>query len=283
VTVEHDHTAQIDGRTVALDPRVSEKDAVSYVRAILPPPVRVARTVNLDFAGSARGSLLDSGGRGTGLTHRLPGTGSELAARDPNLRLFPDRHALELTTTRSDLNTQDMLPTGEYLGFRLADLGFTGKEDFEISTLIADIPGLKVVGQFGLYAGARSNKNIRGGLIRRPDPASYRLFLVNNPDGNDTDIDEIGLINIGDDLRLTLRRLSARYSLELENLTRNSSSTLEIARTAFLDDEKDLYAGLFGANTQSDHRETLTIRELKVTVWTTKPQSPTMPQTATKN
>lgn len=106
---------------------------------------------------------------------------------------------------------------------------------------------------------------------------------MNNPDGNDTDIDEIGLITIGDDLRLTLRRVSGRYSLELENLTRNSSSTLEIAHAAFLDDEKELHAGLFGANTQSDHRETLTIRELKVTVWTTKPASPTMAQRATKN
>ncbi len=62
------------------------------------------------------------------------------------------------------------MPTGEYLGFRLADLGFTGKEDFDISASIPNIPGLKVVGQFGVYAGSKSSKNIRGGLIRRPDP-----------------------------------------------------------------------------------------------------------------
>ncbi len=60
---------------------VSEKDTVSYVRAILPPPVRVARTVNLDFASPARGTVLDVLGRGTGLTHRLPGTGSALPQR----------------------------------------------------------------------------------------------------------------------------------------------------------------------------------------------------------
>ena len=36
VTIHQDQTAQIDGRTVALDPRISEKDTVSYVRAILP-------------------------------------------------------------------------------------------------------------------------------------------------------------------------------------------------------------------------------------------------------
>ena len=33
----------------------------------------------------------------------------------------------------------------------------------------------------------------------------------------------------GDDLRLTLRRNGGRYSLVVNNLTRNSSSTLEIA------------------------------------------------------
>ena len=74
----------------------------------------------------------------------------------------------------------------------------------------------------------------------------------------------------GDDLRLTLRRLGGRYSLVVDNLTRNSSSTLEIAHPAFLDHENDLHVGLFGANTQSDLRKTLTIRELKVTVWTTQ-------------
>src|SRR5262249_57295647 len=132
-----------------------------------------------------------------------------------------------------------------------------------ISALIPNIPGLKVVGQFGLYAGSQSNTNIRGGLIRRPDPDTYRLFLVTNVNGDDTDIDEIGLINVGDDLRLTLRRVSGRYSVQVDNQTRLSSSTLEIAHTTFLDAEKELHAGLFGANTQSDHRETLTIREVK--------------------
>ena len=51
--------------------------------------------------------------------------------------------------------------------FGLAELGFTGREDFEISATIPDIPGLKEVGQFGLYAGSQSDTNIRGGLISR--------------------------------------------------------------------------------------------------------------------
>jgi hypothetical protein len=225
--------------------------------------------------------MLDAGGQGTGLAIRLPGTGAALPARDPNLRLRSDNKALELTTTRSDLNTQEHMPTGEYIGFRLADLGFTGTEDFEVSATIPNIPGLRVVGQFGLYAGTSSDANIRGGLIRRPAPDSYHQFLVNNCMGIDDDINEIGLITTGDDLRLTLRRQSGRYSLIVDNLTRNSSSALEIAHPAFLDAEKDMYAGLFGANTQSDLSKTLTIREVKVTVWTKKQENPTIVQNRT--
>jgi hypothetical protein len=288
VTVHQDQKAQIDGRTVALDFSITSDDDRKYVRAIVPPPVRTPRTLHLDFSRAVAGTLLDAQGRGIGLTRRLPGTGSELPERDPNLRLCPDRLALELTTTRSDLNTQHCLATGEYLGVRLAELGFTGKEDFEISATIPDIPGLKEVGQFGLYAGLRSDTNIRGGLISRsgaahsPKPDVFRMFLVNNSKGIDTDIYEVGLMTTGDDLRLTLRRLGGRYSLVVENLTGNSSSTLEIAHPAFLDRENDLYAGLFGANTQSDLVKTLTIRELKVTVWTTQAENSTMVQDATR-
>ncbi len=276
VTIRPNQTAQIDERTVELDSRDDRDQSVNYVRAILPPPVLTPRSLRLDFTRPVPGTLLDAEGRGIGLTRRLPGTGSELPDRDPNLRLRPDRRALELTTTRSDLNTQDQMPTGEYLGFRLADLGFTGKEDFEISAKIPNIPGLKVVGQFGLYAGSRSDQSIRGGLISRHPPDSYRLFLVNNSDGKDHDIYEVGLMTTGDDLRLTLKRTGGHYSLLVDNLTRKSSSTLEIPHPAFLDVQTDLYAGLFAANTQSDLRKTLTISEVKATVWTSQPESPTI-------
>jgi len=278
ITIHQNQTAQIDGHTVALKSTVTEKDTIRYVRAIVPPPVLKARLLHLDFTQPAGAGILDVNGQKIGLTHRLPGTGSALPLADSNLRLRSDRNALELTTTRSDINTQERMSIGEYVGFRLADLGFTGKEDFEISATIPNIPGLKVVGQFGLYAGSRSDKNIRGGLISWPEPDTYRLFLVNNSNGIDTDLYEVGLMTSGDDLRLTLRRIGGRYSLVVDNLTRKSSSTLTIAHPAFLDGDSDLYAGLFGANTQSDLCKTLTIREVRATVWTTLPDNPTIVQ-----
>jgi hypothetical protein len=288
VTVHEDQSAQIDGHSVALESAELGVSDKKYVRSITLPPVRTPRVLRLDFTRPVAGTLLDLEGRGIGLNDRLPGTGADLPERDPNLRLRPDRRALELTTTRSDLNTQERLATGEYIGVRLSELGFTGLEDFEISATIPDIPGLKEVGQFGLYAGSRSDANIRGGLISRggvdESPLSYvfRLFLVNNEKGIDADIYEVGLITTGDDLRITLRRTGGRFSLVVDNLTRNSSSSLKIPHPAFLDQERDLHVGFFGANTQSDLRKTLTIRELAVTVWTTQVENPTIAHSAVR-
>src|SRR5262249_20662372 len=54
-----------------------------FVRAILPPPVVRPRTHRLTFDRPADGGLRAADGSGTGLTHRLPGTGETLPERDP--------------------------------------------------------------------------------------------------------------------------------------------------------------------------------------------------------
>lgn len=274
VTLREHQVARIDGRTVDLRPVDAGADPARYVRAIEPPPVVTPKGRSLDFARAVPGTIHDAGGRGVGFTHRLPGTGSDLPADDANLALMPDRGALALTTTRSDINTQVGMPTGEYLGVRLADFGFTGPEDFAVSALIPQIPGLASVGQFGLYAGSRSDKVIRGGLISWPEPDRYLQFLVNNDGGKDSDLYEVGLVTTGDDLKITLRRIGGRYSLVVENLTKHRSSTLAIAHPAFLDGERGLHVGLFGANAQSDVRKTLTIKQFDVKVWTVSPAKP---------
>ena len=267
--------ALIDDRVVAIQPPGDARNE-KFTRAIEPPPVIRPRKLKLDFSKPVENTLLDVNGLGIGLTRRLPGTGSALEAQDANLRLNPEARALELTTTRSDLNKQAGVKVGEYLGFQLSDLGFTGREDFTISVEMPDIPGLEVVGQFGLYAGASGSRAIRGGVLRQKD-GSYSLFLVNNENGSDRDIHEVGLTHTGDHVRFTLQRERGRYSLLAENLTLKSSSRLAIAHPAFLDPEKDLYLGIFGANTQSDVRKTLKIKEVEVTVFTEAPSRPSEP------
>jgi hypothetical protein len=266
-----DQVALIAGKSIEIEnPAVRGEDSSRFVRTIDPPRVIVPRSLELDFSNPRPDTLRDAAGLGIGLTHRLPGTGSSLPQLDPNLRLDPAARALRLTTTRSDINQQTNLAAGEYLGVRLADLGFTGVEDFEVSATIPEIPGLEQVGQFGLYVGTRSNSNIRGGLISQNERDQYRLFLVNNDGGTDADIHEIGVMNTGEDLKLTLRRRRGRYTLVVENQTRQSSSTLSIAHRPFLDGAVDLYVGVFGANTQSDVSKTLTIRKISATVLSSK-------------
>ncbi|QEH34260.1 FecR protein [Aquisphaera giovannonii] len=262
-----DQAARLD-RQRAVVATEAPTAAQPFIRSIVPPSLIVPRSDALDFARLVQGSLLDRTGNGTGLTHRLPGTGTALPARDPNLRIDTAERALWLTTTRSDLNTQDGMPGGEYLGFRLADLGLARDEDFEVGATFSQIPGLRPVGQFGLYAGADSRASIRGGLISRQEQDRYNLFLVNNKSGIDQDLNEVGLMTRGQDLRLTLRRFGGRYSLLVENLSRGSSNTLTVKHPDYLDGAADLYVGVFGANPQTEVSRTLTIKGLKATVWT---------------
>jgi hypothetical protein len=268
LNLTRDQSARLDAAGVALLPA---PEVGRYVRAIAPPPVIVPRSVTLDFRSAVADTLHDAEGHGTGLTHRLPGTGSALAARDANLRLDPEKGQLELTTTDTDINRQVKLQQGEYLGLRLSDLGFTGKEDFAVTAVIPNIPALKFIGQFGLYAGTKSDRNIRGGVIAQKDEGEYKQFFVNNNGGRDTDSHFVGLVKMGDDLRLTLRRTSGKFALTVENQTTGSASTLSIRHPDFLDAERDLYVGLFGANTRSEVRKTLVIKELTATVWTSAP------------
>jgi ferric-dicitrate binding protein FerR (iron transport regulator) len=271
LSLTRDQAASISAGTVRqVEPTVR---GWGFVRAIVPPPAIVPCTQCLAFAAPYQDGLRDATGAFTGLTHRLPGTGGRLPAHDPNLRHNVAKGHLELTTTNSDLNRQFQLHHGEYLGVRLKDFGFTGREEFAVSVTLLDIPALEFIGQFGLYAGANRAKNIRGGLIssKRKEPGQYTQFLVNNQRGRDADIYRVGLLATGTDLRLTLKRTAGKYALTVENLTNGSASTLTIRHPAFLDGERDLYAGLFGANTRSEVRRTLVIKEFRATVWTLSP------------
>jgi ferric-dicitrate binding protein FerR (iron transport regulator) len=231
-------------------------------------PIIVPRELKLFFREPIDHTLLDAKGRGTGLTHRLPGTGRRLKKNDDNLFLNQAAGQLELTTTNSDLNTQFQLDQGEYVGIKLSDLGFTGAEDFALTVVVPNIPALERVGQFGLFAGPRSDGSIRGGLLSSKEPEQYRQFLVRNQAGNDAPPHFVGLAASGDDLRLTLRREGKLYSLTVENLTTNHSTSLTMPQPVSLEGERDLCVGFFGANTQSELRRTIVLKEFRATVWT---------------
>jgi hypothetical protein len=144
-------------------------------------------------------------------------------------------------------------------------------ENFALTVVVPNIPALQRVGQFGLYAGVRSDRNIRGGLLSRKEPEQYRQFLVQNQAGNDAPPHYVGLTTPGDDLRLTLRREEKQFSLTVENLTTGNSTILTMPQPTYLEGQRDIYVGFFGANTQSEIRRTLILKEFKATVWTVRP------------
>jgi hypothetical protein len=272
VSVRERQLALLDVNGVSFQPGAPETDR--FVREIVPPPVIVPRTLALDFRHAVEGTLRDEAGLGTGLTHRLPGTGQDLPAPDTNLRLNREAGRLELTTAENDLNRQYRLAQGEYPGVRLADLGFTGKEDFAVTAVVSNIPTLETADQVGLYAGVKSDRNIRGGLLRpgeRKGEGPARQLLVQNDGGPDSHLHMVGLVSVGADLRLTLQRVGGKYSLMIENYTADGSSTLAIPHPKFLDGERDLYVGLFGATPWRNKPRTLFVKEFKATVWALSP------------
>lgn len=268
VSVRESQTVRIGSAGIVFSPAT---DTSRYVRVIVPTPIIVPRTRTLNFRKSAEGTLTDKSGLGTGFTHRLPGTGSSLAERDPNLQLLPVAGQFRLTTTQSDLNGQEKLGQGEYIGIRLTDLGFTGSEDFAVTAEFTNAPALEEVDQFGLYAGSRSDCHIRGGLIR---PGGKRgigdstEFFVQNDGGTDTNLSMIGLVRPGNKIAMTLRRVGGKYSFSVEDLATAVVTEVSMRHPDFLDRETDLHVGLFGATPWRMYPRTILVEKFSATVWT---------------
>jgi len=228
---------------------------------------RMPRSQSLDFIEAIAGTISDESGLGTGLTHRLPGTGDRLPKHDPFLRLIPSSSCLEVTATSSDLNTQYQVERAQFPGIRLADLGFTGKEDFEITVTVSDIPVLEFVGQFGVYVGSSSQWAVRGGLVSQREQTTFRQFLVNTREGRDKDAYFVGLGSAGDDMRITLARRQGKYTMGVENRTSGATSTLEIRHPEFLDGRSDLVAGIFACDPRGKDSQAIRFGHINVTVW----------------
>jgi hypothetical protein len=97
---------------------------------------------------------------------------------------------------------------------------------------------------------------------------------VINRNGDDSRPYKVGLFETGTDLRITLRREAGTFTLTVANLTTAEASTVTARHPPFPDAERDLYVGVFGANTQSEVRRTLVLKEFRATVWTFPPPGP---------
>ncbi|HEY7097982.1 MAG TPA: hypothetical protein VH437_14745 [Terriglobales bacterium] len=224
------------------------------------------QTLALDFSSAVPGTIQDISGNGTGLTDRLPGTGSGLLTDDTNLALDTTDGLLTILSTNSDLNGQRDLDTGEYLGTSLASLGFTGHGNFRVKARFVNIQYAEDFDQFGLYVGADSSHVFRCGWGHIFGPAT--LMTINNG-GFDSGggYGSQFVPAVGDTIVLTLFRQGANFGVTIHNLTHpGRSGVLTIPQPSFLNHYTNLYVGVFAANAGNGNVKTMTVDQYLVKV-----------------
>ncbi len=139
-----------------------------------------ASTLSLTFTNSG-GTILDRNGVGTGLTARMPGTGSDVSANDTNLTLNTAAGVLTLhTSPGADFNGQAGMSNATVVGLNLSSLGFHGTNDFVATANFINITNrLLNPDQLCLVVGTDSSNLVRGGFI------NFSQFHATNTDANE--------------------------------------------------------------------------------------------------
>lgn len=247
--------------------RIGNFFSLALVLAISLGAANAQSSLSLNFNTAIPGTIMDSAGNGTGLTDRLPGTGSDLLADDSNMALDTDAGVLTILSTDSDLNQQRNLATGEYLGTSLASLGFTGDgNNFTVRALFNNIQYAESFDQFGLYVGTDSLHVFRGGWLW--DSRAF-AFTTDHLGNSDFALATSGPLapDVGDTVMLTLSRNNAHYSFTITNLTHPAKSgVIPLSQPRYLAGATNLYVGVFAANADNPIPRTLVVTDYAVTV-----------------
>jgi beta-xylosidase len=245
--------------TAAADPRQTH-----YTFTLTARSANVVRRVNLAFDASASAGIQDAAGQFTGFTARLPGTGSALPAFDPNLRLDTAEGVLELVTTQSDFNGQGGLSIASVPGIALADLGFTGTEDFSVNVVFRPLLTLQFIDQVGLYVGSHSNLLTRADTIVFGAPEFHSAHTQN---GFDYDGRFFGFgLNAADGMAITIGREGGVWRYVIDGREWNPLSA-----PAFLDGRADLIAGVFAVTPLNSTPKTIEVESYSLVVATNEP------------
>jgi beta-xylosidase len=253
---------EVSIRAVKTDP--ADPDEVLYTFTLTATSSTVVRRMDLDFATAGAAGLRDANGVFTGLTTRLPGTGSALPELDPNLRLDAGSGVLALSTTRADFNGAAGLEGNSSPGVALADLGFTGDEDFAVTAIFRPLVGLQGIDQIGLYVGTSSAALTRAGTIVFGGPERYSVHSENGADYGGR---FFGFGFDGSDgMTVTITRESGTWRYYVDGIEWNPT-----APPAFLDGSADLVAGVFAITPLNDNQKTIELDSLSIVVATSEP------------
>ena len=213
----------------------------------------------LSFTSSIPNSILDFNGVGTGFTTRLPGTGTSIAANDPNLQVETTSGTLTWLTTGVNLNGQSGIATGDFLGFPLSVVGVTANQDFSFSVTFNNLQFTSAFDQIGLFVGTSSSSAFRGGELNTGQSTAYTVQTVN---GADTNLQSSNALKPlpGDNVIFTLSRTSGTWAFAVQNLTNPSrSGNIPVTQPTFLNGIPNLIGGVYASNASNATFKTETI------------------------
>ncbi len=203
--------------------------------------VNVVRRARLDFDAPGTTGLRDGAGTFTGMTARLPGTGGSVPTNDPLLALNPAAGVLALTSSQADYNGGAGLATNRSVGLALAELGFTGAEDFAVTAEFRPLPTFGAVDQAGLFVGANGATLTRAGAILfGAQPEAYAVHTQAGADGAGR---FGGALDGSDGMSVTIQRQGGVWRTFVDGVEWNPRVGGVKSEATFLDARADLVAG----------------------------------------
>jgi hypothetical protein len=214
-------------------------------------PVEAAR-LTLDFS-SASGTVRDAAGVGTGFTARMPGSGANIQGTDANLRLRPGTGVLQLRTSPgADFNGQAGMANASVVGVHLADLGYTGEQDFVAKAVFVNLTNRHAYpDQLCLVVGTSTTNLIRAGFVNFDQYHSgvdaNEAFAINTLNGSDASPRFYGAV-VGGTMTVEIRRASGQWFVKVNGIDRlpysNSDGSGAPAPPTYLDSATNLFVGV---------------------------------------
>lgn len=234
------------------------------------------RRLALDFEAPTGNGLADIHGRLTGLTARLPGTGTVLAAEDPNMELDTAAGVLRLASTQADFFGGAGLSAASLPGIDLGALGLNAANEFAVEAVFQPIAGIEFIDQVGLYVGAGAGTVTRAGTIVFGAPERYS---VHNEGGTDHSARFFGFgLDAADGMSVFIGRGADGWQYRVDGLEWNP-----LAPPAFLDGRTDLVAGVFAITPLNANRKTVALDSLTAAVLTDEPALTALEQWRIRN
>lgn len=191
-------------------------------------------------------TLLDQSGVPTGFTTRLPGSGTSIAANDPNL-LVADGRVL-LTSTEFDHAGSRAPEDAEYVGIRLSEAGWEGGA-FAVSVTFTNVPDLGgFVPQFGVFAGSDVENYAYCGVTHFDGEQIYNQIAFEDTQPITSAFS--GMNVPGNDLRITIAcDDDGQFTFTAHDLTEGTVFHPPLTgQPSFLLDSEDLVVGIASLN-----------------------------------